>query len=240
MQPARQLETKQLYVRHAAATERGGWSALNDIRWGAIDVRRAAAQPEILGQLRRLTLELARRGAGAARAIADLAADPHAAAALTLELWDGLKHLHVLRSYLDSVDHAPRISDEEIAAARAGGASSGAEVLATSSGTEQLLDLLRTQHIASTVLRQLGARCEEPVLAELLSFMAADEARRAQLTADVIALRMRSGESGVTEVRAALQVVSNRARADAAVVHDLGVRTFVRRVESLCAELAQS
>jgi hypothetical protein len=238
MQPAAQRETKELYVRHAAASERGRWSALNDVRWGDIDVPRAKGQPEILGQLRRLTLDLARRGATAARLIGGFAGDPHASAALTLELWDGLKHLHVLRSYLDSVDHPPRISDEEVTAARVPVDTAG-ERHGFRAGTAELLELMRTQHIASTALRQLGARSEEPVLAELLSFMAADEARRAQITADVLALRIRTGQSHVTEFREALQTI-RQSQAARGATGDLAMHTFIRRVDSLCAELTQS
>ncbi|CAN5293212.1 hypothetical protein BH23GEM2_BH23GEM2_16070 [soil metagenome] len=174
-----------LHPGHPATADRGNWSVTADVRWGDIDIHRAHRQPELLRAVRSAARELAVRSAATARMMVLAVRDVHACAALTLELYDGLKHFHALRTYLDTVEFTPALSDEELADARETQAESGPFEDCESA----LTACLRTQRVGATHFGQLCARAEEPVLAELLSFVAADEARHGQIISNVLALR---------------------------------------------------
>ncbi len=230
MESALQLEPERLYTRHVAATDRGSWSLISDVRWGDIDARKARAQPDTLETLRRLVLALSRRGAAAARLLSRAADDPHASAALTLELWNGLKHVHALRTYLDSVD-GPRVSDADLAEVR-----SGPDAPAETSFTEAFIGTLFLQHAFAAAVRHLGARAEEPVLAELLSLIAADDFRSGQVGLDLMALRLAGGRTTAAEVRSAVE--RERKSVNDWPADDLTAQNFTRRMEELCEQAA--
>lgn len=230
-----QVRTEPLYARHAAAADRGSWSLVSDIRWGAVDTSRVRSQQETLARVRARALLQSERGARTARLLARLAEDPHTAAALTLELWDGLKHFHALRTYLDTVEFAPRITDEEVAAARRQAGAFSAE----RSETALLLELLLAQHLAAAELRHLGASSEEPVLAELVACMESDESRRAHIIADLLRLRLSQGMTSAERLRAEALELRNDRSADWARstgrADDLVMQTFLRSVEEICS-----
>lgn len=223
-----------LYARHSAAADRGSWSASADVRWGDIDIHRAHRQPELLRAIRSAARELSARGAETARMLVQATRDVHACTALTLDLYDGLKHFHALRTYLDAVEFIPALSDEELTDAR-GVRADGEELFEDC--TSVLVTCLLTQHLSSVHFRQLCARTEEPVLAELLSFIAADEARHAQILSDLIALTIETEPgSGARVMRHAerLRAAANDSgRPHAWARDELALQAFVRKVESL-------
>jgi hypothetical protein len=236
MNSALRLQTEKLYTRHAAAVDRGGWSLVSDVRWGDIDSARARSQQDVLARVRWAALELSARGARTARMLNRLAGEPHASAALTLDLWDGLKHFHALRSYLDTVDFTPRITDEELAAVRL----PADEDMESRSEAALLLEVLLIQHLAGTRLRYVGSVSDEPVLSELAALMAGDEARHAQITTDLLRLRLREGlvtPANLLEETARFRRIRPGGEESAFNGDDLAMQTYFRRVEALCAEL---
>src|SRR5947208_4169885 len=97
----------RLYERQAAAATRGGWSVERDIRWRDIDRARARARPGILVGLRDAALIEAFHPVNLARLLRLMWDDVDGSAVFSLELYEGFKHFHALRLYLDAVGHEP-------------------------------------------------------------------------------------------------------------------------------------
>ncbi len=227
----------QLYARFASAAERGAWSIDRDIAWHAVDRDRALSQPNILASLRGAALIESFHPVNLARFLRVLWDDVDGCAAVGLEMYEGFKHFHALRMYLDIVGFEPLITDEEIVALRRAGVHRDFppdEVI------EHLVEFMLSEHLAAYFFRRLAERAEEPVLIELLRYIAADEVRHAQSASDLIAKRLARdpaltdrvltaavtfhhyGEEVVGEVPVALP-------GDA-----VAIRTFADRIERLC------
>ncbi len=226
-----------LYARHSAAADRGSWSVTADIRWGDIDIHRAHRQPELLRAVRSAARELSARGAETARMLVLAVRDVHACAALTLDLYDGLKHFHALRTYLDIIEFTPALSDEELADARDVESGSGSRF---EDCTTALAACLMTQHVASVHFRHLCARAEEPVLAELLSFIAADEARHGQILSDLLALQVQTdptiGARALTQAEQLRTAAKEDSGRQGWERDEVALQGFVRRMEALTGE----
>lgn len=223
-----------LYARHSSAADRGSWSVTADVRWGDIDIHRAHRQPELLRAVRSAARELSARGAETARMLVLVVRDVHACAALTLDLYDGLKHFHALRTYLDTVEFAPALSDEELADVRDVQTGSGSRF---EDCTAALTACLMTQHVASVHFRHLCARAEEPVLAELLSFIAADEARHGQMLGDLLTLQVQSDPEVGAKAWSQAERLRTAAKENRGLQEwerdEVALQGFVRRMEEL-------
>ena len=227
----------RLYVRHAAAAELGAWSVERDVRWGAIDPARARSRPDLLARLRQAVIAESYHPVAIARLLRLASDDVDAGALLSLELYDGFKHFHALRTYLELIEYDPAITDDDILSARRGGdeddASPG-ELIA------RLVSFMLSEHLASYFFRRLGEQAPDPVLAELLLLIAADEARHAQSTSDLLAKRIARDRSLVDSVLAAsarFRLLADNSVRLAAVPHPgdaVAIRTFAARIEQLC------
>ena len=224
------------YVRLADAADRGRWSVERDVRWSSIDRARAHERPDLLAQLRTAALIESYHPVHLGWMLDDTWADIDAGAAIALELYEGFKHFHALRSYLDAVAFEPVITDEELVAIRAQARTVGPK----GSLVERLVEFMLSEHLASYFFRRVGEQATDPVLAELLAFIAADEVRHAQAASDLLAARIARdpgivpavldaavhfhhfGEQAVPEVPVALPG------------DPLAIRSFSRRIERLC------
>ena len=158
----------------------------------------------------------------------------------SLEAYEGFRHFHALRTYLDVVGFEPRITDEEIVASRAAQAH---EDIRDDELVEHLVEFMLSEHLAAYFFRRLGEQAEEPVLKHLLGLIAADEVRHAQSASDLIAKRIeRDREAVVPQV---FEAASRFRHFGGDVVPDIpvampgdeiAIRTFARRVERLCGE----
>ena len=70
---------------------------------------------------------------------------------------------------------------------------------------EKLVEFMLSEHLAAYFFRRLGEQTEEPVLAELLARIAADEVRHAQSASDLIAKRIRDLEEENAGLKAAIR-----------------------------------
>jgi acyl-[acyl-carrier-protein] desaturase len=224
------------YARLAAAADRGRWSVERDIRWSAVDRARAYDRPELLIQLRTAALIESYHPVHLGWMLDDTWDDVDAGAAIALELYEGFKHFHALRSYLDAVGFAPAITDVELVAIRAAARAVGPK------GTlvERLVEFMLSEHLASYFFRRLGEQASDPVLAELLAFIAADEVRHAQAASDLLAARIAHDADLVPAVLDAavhFHHFGEQAVADVPVAlpgDPLAIRSFARRIERLC------
>ena len=97
-----------------------------------------------------------------------------------------------------------------------------------------------SEHLASYFFRRLGEQAPEPVLAELLWLIAADEARHAQATSDLLERQVALDPSAVQRILdTATRFRHFGEQAVAAVPvalpgDPLAIRTFAARIEHLC------
>ncbi len=228
---------ESVYVRSAAAADRGAWSVERDIRWGAIDRERAHSRPELLAALRDAALIESYHPLNLARLLRATLEDIDAGVVFSLELYEGFKHFHSLRRYLDAVGYEPSITDDELVAIR----QKQTETDITAADViPRLVEFMLSEHLAHYFFRRLGEQAEDEVLADLLSRIAADEVRHAQSASDLIAKRIAADPSLIPLVLdAALdfhhfgeQVVGHVPVAQPG--DSIAIQTFAKRIERLC------
>jgi len=224
------------YVRLAAAADRGRWSVERDVRWSAVDPARAHERPDLLTQLRTAALIESYHPVHLGWMLDDTWGDIDAGAAIALEMYEGFKHFHALRSYLDAVGFEPAITDAELVAIRAAARAIGPK----GSLVERLVEFMLSEHLASYFFRRIGEQATDPVLAELLAFIAADEVRHAQAASDLLATRIASDPGivpAVLEAAVHFHHFGEQVVADVPVAlpgDPLAIRSFARRIERLC------
>ena len=231
------VQRDRLYVRHAAAAELGAWSVERDVRWEAIDRTRAYARPELLLRLREAAIVESYHPVNIARLLRLAADDVDAGALLSLELFDGFKHFHALRTYLEMIAFEPAITDDDILAPRRRATGS---MLDDGDLIDGLVTFMLSEHLASYFFRRLGEQALDPVLTELLSLIAADEARHAQATSDLLAHRISRDPvvaRRVLDAAARFRHFGERAVPIVPVAQPgdpLAITTFAARIEHLC------
>ena len=226
-----------LYGRCAAAADRGAWSVERDIGWAEIDRERAFARPDILASLRDAVLIESYHPLNLARLLRATLDDIDAGVVFSLELYEGFKHFHSLRRYLDTIAYEPAITDEELVTIR----QAQTEIdLVSGELVPRLVEFMLSEHLAHYFFRRLGEQAQDPVLADLLSRIAADEVRHAQSASDLIAKRIAADSSVIPQVLdAALHFHHFGEQAIGAVPiaqpgDPIAIQTFAKRIERLC------
>jgi rubrerythrin len=227
----------RIYARSAAAADRGSWSVERDIAWRSIDRNRAYARPEILVALRDAALIESYHPVNLSRLLKVMWDDVDAGVVFSLELYEGFKHFHALRTYLEAIEYEPAITDDELIEIRR--AQSAVEVT-PGEIIEKLVEFMLSEHLAHYFFRRLGEQAEDQVLADMLSMIAADEVRHAQSASDLIAARIAADSSVIPRVldaalhfhhfgEQAIGTVPVAQPGDA-----VAIQTFARRIERLC------
>ena len=230
-------DRESVYVRCAAAADRGAWSVERDIDWSSIDRERAHARPELLAALRDAALIESYHPLNLARLLRATLDDIDAGVVFSLELYEGFKHFHSLRRYLDAVGYEPSITDEELVAIRQKQTETD---ISADEVIPRLVEFMLSEHLAHYFFRRLGEQAEDEVLADLLSKIAADEVRHAQSASDLIAKRIAADPSIIPAVldaaldfhhfgEQAIGVVPVAEPGDA-----IAIQTFAKRIERLC------
>src|SRR5207249_3581033 len=154
-----------------------------------------------------------------------------------VRLYEGFKHFHALRLYLDAVGHEPAITDAEIVEMRRAGA---AVDVASDGLIGRLVEFMLSEHLAAYFFRRLAEQAVEPVLIALLHYIAADEVRHAQNASDLIAKRIATDPAvigGVLDAAAHFRHFGAEAIGAVPVAlpgDPLAIRTFAKRIERLC------
>jgi hypothetical protein len=228
---------KRLYARHAAAADRGSWSVERDVRWSDIDRVRAARERGMHASLRVAALIEAYHPVHLQRLLAETWDDVDAGVVFSLELYEGFKHFHALRMYLDAVGYDPALTDADIIEMRR---QARAEDQGHYDLVERLVEFMLSEHLASYYFRRLSEQTREPVLSSMLHLIAADEVRHAQSASDLIEKRIAANPAVIPQVLDAathFRHFGERAveQVPVAVPGDpLAIRTFARRIERLC------
>nr|MDQ3082940.1 ferritin-like domain-containing protein [Gemmatimonadota bacterium] len=187
----------RLYARSASAADRGGWSVERDIPWSQVNPERAHARPDVLAALRDAALIESYHPVNLARLMRATWDDVDASVVFSLELYEGFKHFHALRWYLDAVGYEPAITDDELVEIRR--AQADVEV-SRDQVIERLVEFMLSEHLAHYFFRRLGEQTDDSVLSDLLERIAADEVRHAQSASDLIAKRIAADESLIPRV----------------------------------------
>jgi len=226
-----------VYVRCAMAADRGAWSVERDIKWGEIDRARSLARPDLLASLRDAALIESYHPLNLARLLRATLDDIDAGVVFSLELYEGFKHFHSLRRYLEAVGYEPAITDEELVAIR----SAQTELdVKPNELVPRLVEFMLSEHLAHYFFRRLGEQAEDPVLADLLSRIADDEVRHAQSASDLIAKRIAADPTVIRQVLdAALDFhhFGEEAIGKVPVAQPgdaIAIQTFAKRIERLC------
>ncbi len=226
-----------LYARFASAADRGAWSIDRDIAWHAVDRDLAMGQPDTLLALRDAALIESFHPVNLARFLRALWDDVDGCAAVGLEMYEGFKHFHALRMYLDIVRFEPAITDDELVDLRR---SAIDRDFAPQEIVEHLVEFMLSEHLAAYFFRRLAERATEPVLVELLRYIAADEVRHAQSASDLIAKRLARDPALTDRVLAAavgFHHYGEEAVGEVPVAmpgDPVAIRTFAERIERLC------
>ena len=232
----RDATTRRLYARTASAADRGAWSVERDIAWKSIDKNRALERPEILVQLRDAALIESYHPVNLTRLLKATWDDVDASVVFSLELYEGFKHFHALRMYLDAIEYGPPITDAELIELRRG----QVEVEVEDDLIERLVEFMLSEHLAHYFFRRLGEQTTEPVLADLLSKISADEVRHAQSASDLIAKRIAADETVIPRVLDAAIHFHHFGEQAVGIVpvaqpgDPIAIQTFARRIERLC------
>jgi len=155
----------------------------------------------------------------------------------SLEMFEGFKHFHSLRLYLDAVGYTPAITDDDLREIRS---RADAGDLEPSDLMAPLVEFMLSEHLAAYFFRRLGEQAREPQLKKLLSLIAADEVRHAQSASDLIAKRIAECPEFIPAVlRAAtgFKHYGTEAVGDVPVAmegDEIAIRTFASRIERLC------
>jgi hypothetical protein len=208
-----------------------------DIHWRNVDRAAAYRRPEVLAALRDAALIESYHPVNLARLLKLMWDDVDAGVVFSLELYEGFKHFHALRTYLEAIEYEPRITDEELVDIRRAQANVG---VGESEIIERLVEFMLSEHLAHYFFRRLGEQSEDPVLADMLALIAADEVRHAQSASDLIAARIAKDSSLIPRVldaaldfhhfgEQAIGTVPVAQPGDA-----IAIQTFARRIERLC------
>jgi len=229
--------TAPLYARHARAADRGAWSVERDVHWAGIDRDLAFARPDILAKLRDAALIESFHPVNLSRLIRFAWDDIDAGVAFSLEMYEGFKHFHVLRMYLDAVGYEPAITDDDLRAIRH---RASRDDLDPADPVSPLVEFMLSEHLAAYFFRRLGEQAQEPVLKDLLARIAADEVRHAQSASDLIAQRIAANPALIPLVLRAATAFRHYGEEAVDIVpvaeegDEIAIRTFATRIERLC------
>ena len=192
-----------IYEAHLRATEENAWPLDTTIAWDAIDVGVASAEREIHQSLHDAALIEGYLPVYAARLMQLLWNDIDATAVLSMELYEGLKHFTALTRYLDRVG----FQREEVSAAALVAARERALAIEYREGDliAHLTNFMCSELFAAHFFLRISRRTNEPVLRDLLGYMARDEFRHSASAGDVLRKRVDANPDVAAQVLAAAE-----------------------------------
>jgi hypothetical protein len=192
-----------IYEAHLRATEENAWPLDTTIAWDAIDIEAARQEREIHQALHDAAMIEGYLPVYAARLIQLLWDDVDATAVLSMELYEGLKHFTALARYLDRVGfQRADVSEATLVAARE-------RALAVRYEERDLIahltNFMCSELFAAYFFLRISRRTSEPVLRDLLGYMARDEFRHSASAGDVLKKRIDRDPAVATHVLAAAE-----------------------------------
>ena len=228
-----------IYEIHLAAAEAALWP-LDAIAWNRID-RDAASREGVLHQaLYDAALIEGYLPVYGSRLLSLLQDDVDATAVLSMELFEGLRHYTALKRYLDAVGfRSAADADAGLANARVRSARD-TPTYAAETIVEHLTHFMGSELFAAFFFQRVAEQTREPVLADLLRRMSADEQRHAAAASALLESRVRRDPSLAPRIGAAAESFrhygNDIVEVPVAERNDLeAVAAFNRRVRHICA-----
>ena len=192
-----------IYETHLRATEENAWPLDTSIAWDAIDLDVAQKERELHRALHDAALIEGYLPLYAARLMQLLWDDVDATAVLSMELYEGLKHFTALARYLDRVGfQRAEVSEATLVEARE-------RALAIRYEERDLIahltNFMCSELFAAYFFLRISRQTGEPVLRELLGYMARDEFRHSASAGDVLKKRIDRDPSVTAQVLAAAE-----------------------------------
>ena len=192
-----------IYETHLRATEENAWPLDTTIKWDDIDRQIAAGERELHIALHDAALIEGYLPVYAARLMQLLWEDVDATAVLSMELYEGLKHFTALKRYLDRVGYQDEhVSESRLVAARE-------KALAVRYEERDLIahltNFMCSELFAAYFFLRIARQTREPVLRELLGYMARDEFRHSASAGDVLKKRIDREPNVAAQVLAAAE-----------------------------------
>ena len=192
-----------IYEAHLRATEENAWPLDTTIAWDAIDTGIAASERELHQTLHDAALIEGYLPVYAARLMQLLWNDIDATAVLSMELYEGLKHFTALTRYLDRVG----FQREDVSAAALVAARERALAIEYREADliAHLTNFMCSELFAAYFFLRISRRTNEPVLRDLLGYMARDEFRHSASAGDVLRKRIDANPDAAAQVLAAAE-----------------------------------
>jgi hypothetical protein len=192
-----------IYEAHLRATEENAWPLDTTIAWESIDLDAANRERELHRSLHDAALIEGYLPVYAARLMQLLWDDVDATAVLSMELFEGLKHFTALARYLDRVGfQRAEVSEASLVAARERALAIRYE---EKDLVAHLTNFMCSELFAAYYFLRISRRTEEPVLRELLGYMARDEFRHSASASDVLKKRIDRDPGVASQVLAAAE-----------------------------------
>jgi hypothetical protein len=233
------------YEPHLRAAETDFWSVETAVPWERLDRDAARAEGEILAALYDAAVIEGYLPVLVPRLMQMLWDDVDATAVLSIELFDGLKHYTALRRYLDLVGFVPGTTTvERLVAARERSrrvAYDPADVVT------HLTNFACSELFAAYFFVRLGRQTREPVLRELLGYLARDEFRHSAAGAYLLERRIAADPTGgvacqvLHAARRFRHYGSDVVEVPVAVRNDFeAIAAFNRKIRALCGRAPSS
>jgi hypothetical protein len=228
-----------IYETHLASAEAALWP-LDAIAWNRID-RDAASRERALHQaLYDAALIEGYLPLYGSRLLSLLEDDVDGTAVLSMELFEGLRHYTALKRYLDAVGfRSAEGVDAGLADARVR-SRTGSTTYAADTIVEHLTHFMGSELFAAFFFQRIAEQTREPVLADLLRRMSADEQRHAAAASALLESRVRRDPTLAARVVAAAEGFrhygNDIVEVPVAERNDLeALAAFNRRVRHICA-----
>jgi hypothetical protein len=192
-----------IYEAHLRATEENAWPLDTTIAWDAIDLGAASSERDIHRTLHDAALIEGYLPVYAARLMQLLWNDIDATAVLSMELYEGLKHFTALTRYLDRVGY--QREDVSVAALVAARERALAIEYREEDLVAHLTNFMCSELFAAYFFLRISRRTNEPVLRDLLGYMARDEFRHSASAGDVLRNRIDGNPGVAAQVLAAAE-----------------------------------
>ena len=225
------------YESHLNAAEAPLWPLEHSIAWDRIDREIARQERPIHRLLHDAALIEGYLPVYAGRLLAMLWDDVDATAVLSLELFEGLRHYTALKRYLDVVGFQTA-ADADTGLAEARARTTHAHYSAAGI-PEHLTHFMGSELFASFFFRRLAEQTREPVLADLLHRMSADELRHAAAAGALLEARVRRDPAVAPRVMAAAEAFrhygSDIVEVPVGTPNDFeAIAAFSRKVRLIC------
>jgi hypothetical protein len=192
-----------IYETHLRATEENAWPLDTSVAWDRIDLAVAHNERDLHQALHDAALIEGYLPVYAARLMQLLWDDVDATAVLSMELYEGLKHFTALARYLDRVGYQrAEVSEATLVAARE-------RALAITYEPSELIahltNFMCSELFAAYFFLRISRNTNEPVLRELLGYMARDEFRHSASAGDILKKRIDRDPAVAPQVLAAAE-----------------------------------